>query len=270
MNSSNRISSLDALKGVGALCVIMGHYGFEGIKNSVVQNIIGNGVRAVQLFFIVSTFLCLKSIDTHNPKSFKDYVAWLWKNLIRIAPLWYFALLIYGLWPNIAGWGGYSASRTTVTIANYISHFLFISGLVPEFSNTIINIGWYVGALVILYLLVMLYHKLKGRLKPELLFLISTFICLASMLCSLAFKSSSSVAYFRRFSLWAQFPVIAIGIIVFDLYNHMDDVSITMRHNIAKILKYISSVLLVSLLTVNLASPVHLAKFHLGFVLACL
>lgn len=104
-NSHHRIGALDALKGIGAIGVIMGHFGSEGINISLVEVMIGNAVRTVQLFFIISTFLCVKSIESHNPVTIRDYVFWMFNNIIRLIPLYYFSIILYGFFPSLAGWG---------------------------------------------------------------------------------------------------------------------------------------------------------------------
>lgn len=198
---AKRIAVLDALKGMAILGVLLGHYGTEGMKTAIISNFVENGVRTVQLFFVISVFLAL----------------------------------------------------TTLT-------------RVPLTTPPIVLGGWYVGALVLTYIFLILYCRYWKDRKLYVLLWISVVVCFCSCAASI-FSSNENVAgYLRRFSFWGQMPVIVIGIIVYHLYNNkiikLDE---ERRKYISYTLRIIAYCLVISMATVRLGSPFGQIVFGIAF-----
>lgn len=153
-------------------------------------------------------------------------------------------------------------------IFNIITHFSFTNGFIPAYSNTLIWVGWYVAALPILYIILIVYYRfleILPNFKYTYLYIFSLSICFISFFASFVFKGDEVVAYFRRFSIWAQMPVIVLGIIVFHVNDKLQELSLEQRKALSSMLKCISLSLLVGLLVVNIPSPIRQITYGICF-----
>ncbi len=127
--SSIRIKPIDGWRAIAALGVLWTHSWattkFDSIKIASVDlfkaiNIVGNGVH---LFFIISGFcmyLVFRKFEEINTSIFFSFV---YKRWIRIAPAFYFACIIVGIY-NFVNNGESLFSRL-------FYNFLFLTNIVP-------------------------------------------------------------------------------------------------------------------------------------------
>lgn len=113
------------------------------------------GARCPQLFFIISAYLTWYSLSKHGVKWSEFYR----KRFIRIAPIFYVALVLAALVPELK----------SVSICNWISHFLFLNGLNPLWTNSIMGMDWYIADLALFYMLVPLLRKMMNNLRSSLI-----------------------------------------------------------------------------------------------------
>ena len=106
---------------------------------------------------------------------------------------------------------------------DYIINLFFLNGLVPgNANNRVVLGGWFVGTLVIFYLLFPLMYRLYFRLSrnryiffPLLIVLLSfTFMYIMAEFDERLYCSNNSFVYF---SFVNQLPVFALGFTLFDL-----------------------------------------------------
>ena len=210
---SSRSSWLDVLKGLAMLGVILVHFNNAWSSPiSFASKISAIGARCPQLFFIISAYLTWATISRRNVR-WTDFYK---KRFIRIAPIFYVALVLAALIPVLM----------SVSIGNWISHFLFINGLVPEWTNSIMGLEWYIADLTLFYMLVPLLQKIIRGLKSSLVaFVVSAVLSSASLVTYNMIGPSETLStqmYFETFFILHQLPVMILGIILYYLIREID------------------------------------------------
>lgn len=201
---------LDALKGVSILMIILVHSDTSAF-NGIIRNLLNSGARGVQMFFIISTVLLLKSFDISKGAELFSTKKWILKKIIRFIPLYYLTIIVYLIIPvdNMA----------EVSALNIVSHFLFLHGLNPYWINSFIAQCWYLGTLAILVVLTPLISKLIKNIEAAILFWGVSWIF--SIVCQkISFKCNGYsdywlYSYYDVFSFISELPVISIGIIIY-------------------------------------------------------
>ena len=210
---------LDSMKGIAILMVVMIHTGAANLP-SVLGKIGAAGRTGVQIFFIVSGILTMKSYENYKLNGGGPGV-WLMRKVIRLVPLYFIAIFSYTF--ICGGFSGWLGSEENVTIGNVITHLFFIHGLFPHYANSIIGVEWYIGTLFIYYLLTPILYKIcKGIERTMCIFMISTLICTITIniLCKTVIDVVDAeiyYGYFATFSPLAQFPVYMLGILIYNM-----------------------------------------------------
>lgn len=121
----------------------------------------------------------------------------------------------------MGGAGTHWLAEDRVTVENIAVHLLLLHGFFPYYADSIIGVEWYLGALVIFYMLIpTLCKKICTLEKGIIYFIWSTFACrLIILICSRVTQDFSYGyiydAYFNTFCFIAQFPVMLLGIIFY-------------------------------------------------------
>ena len=165
---------LDALKGIAILAVTLIHTG--GGALSGVWGAIGNsGANGVQLFFVISGYLAFLSMRHMFPgrkeMNLKSVLKWYGKKYVRLVPLFYIAMIIYMLTQN---WSTYwLGTEGNVSVKNVVAHIFLVHGLFPHYTDSILGVEWYLGVLVLFFLITpLLYYFVDSLSKAVLLLLI--------------------------------------------------------------------------------------------------
>ena len=187
-----RINWINGLKGILCLFIILTHCPvILGMKQNSFIKIVGSGSRSVQFFFVISSFLIFLSLNNRfkdNKITIKSSLKWIIEKMIILLPLYYITLITY-LSTNTFSkyWLG---GHDNVSILNIISHFLLLHGFNPYYINSIIGVEWYIGVLVIFYMIApFLYNKIKSLKNAVLLF--------AIMLLTVGFVRNQSEVFVR-------------------------------------------------------------------------
>ncbi len=157
---------------------------------------------------------------------------WYIKRFIRLIPLYYianlFVLVKDGLTPSY--WSGTHG----MTVGTVVSNFLFIHGLYPWWSNAI-NINWYIGTLAIFILAAPLLYRLTDHIDKLFILLALSWLC--NIICNhtigavdLGEDTYVWTAYWMIFSIVAQLPVLAIGMILYYILEKTDILINIKRH----------------------------------------
>lgn len=211
--TSEKLNWLDALKGIAICGVVMVHSGGSNLP-SYLGNIGAAGKNGVQLFFLISSFLAFASYKNKNQETKR----WICYKIIKLIPLYYISVAIAVLF---GGAGTHWLAEDRVTVENIAAHLLLLHGFFPYYVDSIIGVEWYLGALVILYMLIPILCKKICTLEKSIIYFIwSTFICrLIIYICSQVTQDFSYGyiynAYFNTFCFIAQFPVMLLGIIFY-------------------------------------------------------
>lgn len=223
MNNS-RMVWIDSLKGLAILGIIMIHSGGAKLPDplGIVARFGGSGV---QLFFVISallTFLSLEKVSTCS-RCFVTYSNWFLKKVISLCPLYYLTLVL-----SILVTGGNSywyGSEGGITIWNVISHVTFTWGFVPHYCNSIMGGEWYLGTLVIFWIMAPFLFRIINSFERSIVFFFCTTITckyINAFVNNRIPETPDSYiyeVYFRDFWIFAQLPVLALGICLFFIFG---------------------------------------------------
>lgn len=165
---------LDALKGIAIIGVTFIHVGARSGLPGFWGAVGTSGARGVQLFFVISGLLAFVSMEHMFPErknmKFKSVMKWYLKKYLRLFPLFYIAILISML---TQCWSTYwLGTEGHVTAKNIISHIFFVHGLFPHYTDSILGVDWYVGVLVLFFLITPLIFYLVDSLEKSILLLL--------------------------------------------------------------------------------------------------
>lgn len=146
MNTDNRYHQLDALRGIAALAVVVGHLSkmpaADWLNRSPLK-LIGGGHAAVILFFVLSGFVLNLQFETQSRPS---YLAYFVKRICRIyLPYLAVVTIAYGLYVPLeqrnVPWGGWLNEfwRHGLTLHQFMQHVYF---LMPFTTNDLDPALW--------------------------------------------------------------------------------------------------------------------------------
>ena len=178
-----------------------------------VTDFVGSGMYSVSLFLIISAFLTFKSFEKKqivwNTKSYLNYLG---HKILRLMPVLYISML----W-NIINYT--IAIGHVPEIADEMWMKVFFSGLfINGFSHRYFSIWatWYIGILVIFYIVApLLYRYINTMQRAVILFTLSTLFGWSLNRILIPFFSISDDDWFFYGWFPHQFPLFAIGIIMF-------------------------------------------------------
>src|ERR1700709_1046568 len=154
-----RVAVLDAGRSIAIVGVVAVHLSFQfpNLPKSVAL-IARMGQYGVQLFFVISAITILMTLEAERERfsrsghiTLRFYI----KRFFRIAPLYYTAIVIYGL----ISWGalrsGYEHAWVlgTHSFADILLNVLFLHALSPSAINNVVPGGWSIGVEMLFYLL---------------------------------------------------------------------------------------------------------------------
>ena len=169
-NESLKIEWVDSFKGIAMCAVVFGHVSGRYELSALIHKFTSAGARGVQLFLIISALLAFISYN-----SFKgDKRRWLIKKFIRIAPLFYFSLLLYLLIEGMGPRYGLGSLKG-ISATNIISNLIFLNGLNPYWINSTIGVNWYIADLALFWFITPLLAKKINTLKKAMLFIVGSF-----------------------------------------------------------------------------------------------
>lgn len=127
MSASYRFNTLDGMRGIAAIAVMMNHY---------VRSIFQNSHLAVDLFFCLSGFVIAYSYLDHLQKSMtiKEFVS---RRLIRLYPMYFVGISIGAL----ALFGKYFSGQTDLSLYQSIKAISLNALYLPYISHFYLNVG---------------------------------------------------------------------------------------------------------------------------------
>jgi len=215
-----RFNYIDVIKGIAILFVILVHVDQKIKPNSIViSNVSSIGARAPQLFFVISGYLTWRSADNRYNKSF--FI----KRAYRIIPSYYIALFLSLIFVYF--------NSTFPTADNIIAHLFLVHGLSPYWINSIIEVGWFVGDLVIFYMLFPLLKKIIKDMKTSLFCFIVCVILSSLVLVLYRTQWNQDLnkveIFFTTQFFIHQLPCFLLGIVIFYLDRYTDEDVIRQR-----------------------------------------
>ncbi|THB83181.1 acyltransferase, partial [Pantoea allii] len=159
-------TELEGLRGIASLWVLVGHISL--LVHCHITLISSPGI-GVDLFILLSGYLMAKNYverQQKEPWQSAETIKKFWiRRFFRIAPLYYLLLiiaLIYGPWfgemrDTIAhfysGTATESSRYTDQSLANILTHFSFLFGLLPEYGFNTVLPDWSIGLEMQFYVL---------------------------------------------------------------------------------------------------------------------
>jgi peptidoglycan/LPS O-acetylase OafA/YrhL len=217
---------LDALRGLAALAVVTVHT-VQNFSTGIFDSILGQGANGVSLFYIVSAFSLCLSLEQRKSGETRHLRNYLIRRFFRIAPLFWFAIVVYLLRPFVLPM---SAAPVDVHPPSWplaawhvVATGLFVNGWHYQSINFVVPGGWSVAVESNFYLLLPLLFLMARSLRRSVVVL---FVTLALYLVTrkalyLLFSGHippEAALDFGTFSgLWlpSQLPVFALGIVMF-------------------------------------------------------
>lgn len=209
-----RIKWIDALRGYGAIGVVLVHLiqamqERELLGSGFVFDYLLNGARAVQLFFMITGLTTFMVLDSKSGGGTLNYYKKRW---LAIFPTYILMSIVYLLLGH-----GYSLikmgdDKVPFTIGALLLNILGLSGFSPKYIN-IVPGGWYVGIVVIYYILAPFIRKIVNSTSQAVKF------CFVALVVRIGFHTLSSILFDgnEEISAWAdmfilnQLVFIAIG-----------------------------------------------------------
>ncbi len=222
---------IDALRGLAILGVLVNHCGPNGSEPypEFFSTLVFEGMRGVQLFYIVSALTLFLSMDARAGDDRNSSAVFFLRRFFRIAPLFYCAVLYY-LWQDGLGPRYAAGSQPGITAAQVLTTFTFTYSANPYWMNSIVPGGWSIAVEMPFYLTVPFLFRRIRDLKSALWLLIGSIALCRILDCILGsmqvIEDKRIWAEYLYFFLPSQFPVFVLGIVLYLVITKGKEVSL--------------------------------------------
>lgn len=212
MNHVGRIIFMEVLRGYAILMIILVHSHQMFSLPCISSAILDFGMMGCQIFFLISGFFSLR--DYGNKR---DVLTYYKRKLIRIAPGYWLTIIIGAIVVALSILlFGVNKIGIHLSIDSIIPNFFLINGVVPGYANNnVVRGGWFIGTLIVLYILSPFISQLYKRINNCYLFLpFVAFIISSFFLLEVGYLCEDLVCYrnsFMYFSFINQMPVFILG-----------------------------------------------------------
>lgn len=243
--------NIDMLKGIAMIMVILVHSRQMFYDISGIFHIFSFGQMGVQLFFLISGFTLTMSWCNKDFETRKDSVQFIVKRYLSIAPGYYlgigFYFILNFILANIIKIGVPIDLNTDIN--SILINILMLNGLFPFCNNNVVPGGWYIGTLMLIYILfpivIDLYIKKKKYYKIiPVMFLITSVVIQGIILMYTGTSKYSSNNSFMYFNIINQLPCFLLGINLYFDFKNKEFLGV----NILKIVRNFIIYLIISIL----------------------
>ncbi len=217
-----RLKSIDILKGLAMIMVILVHFNQSFLSN---VKFFEYGQMGCQIFFVVSGFGVACSFASRLRKTnsvLESTKSFYLTRLKFIVPAYYFMMIVVYI-ANTISLGVSSKALTFGYNRNPVSilcNALLIHGLVPSANNNVMPGGWYIGTAMIFYLLTPLLFSLFSKSKNKKWTCAYTSVISVGIMVALTFifddkeilLANNSFGYFHFLT---QLPCFCLGILMY-------------------------------------------------------
>ena len=221
---TTRYHSIDIIKGIAMIMVILCHYG--QCFNLPVAHALQYCRMGCPVFFVASGFgiMCLINKRYNGELNITNIRSFYLSRFKALAPGWYIGILIIYLanTATILLAGRTLNFGTNRGILSIICNALFLQGLLPFCNNNVMPGGWYIGTIVILYLLTPIILKAMRLFSSrKIFFIISSALCIIiELVLFLLFDEKFTNQDFYYFFFAIHYPEYLLGILLY--YNFIE------------------------------------------------
>ena len=217
--TNDRLQSLDFLRGVAILCVILFHtFIIFDPRIKAVSLLAAQGVYGVQLFFFVSSLtMCLKWRERSD--EYRAFLKFYLRRFFRIAPPFWLAMIGY---LSLNGTGPSSWSPTGIGLHQILLTAFFLHGFWPDAINTIVPGGWSIAVEMTFYAIFPFLACINASSLTLMCVAFAVYllnVAIAQPLLNVVFagQDPTVMAGFIYFQFLNQAPVFLIGMAIFKL-----------------------------------------------------
>ena len=182
-NRDNSLAYIDMLRGLAIVGVLLAH-SMIGMSTAELrelpmnlERILWAGRHGVALFFVVSAFTLTRSMYYRFNNECLPIRKYFLRRFFRIAPAYYFILIITFLFGN--GVTGYvNPKDVTLSWQDLTAHLFFVNGFFPYYTNDFLGVEWSVSTEVMFYMLLPIIYLWLVKVPT-----ISKKIAKVSLLC---------------------------------------------------------------------------------------
>ena len=223
--SIKKFDYIDALRGIAIIMVMMVHTSHRVAPGKgLASDIMTNGGKGVQLFYIISALTLCFSLRSRKQKESKYILYFFIRRFFRIAPLFYVAMFFYLYLYNV---GGNYYMPNGLKNWYIIAAGFFMHGWHPETINGIVPGSWSIAVEFTFYLsLPFIFCLIDNKFKAFLFLIVS--IIAGSLITRWIYEYWSGiypadqkylawgVSYYGFFN---QLPVFATGILLYHIFQ---------------------------------------------------
>lgn len=268
-NRDLKIEWVNSFKGIAMCAVVFGHVSGRYDWTEPINKFTSAGARGVQLFLIISALLAFISYNNNTGKTHK----WLLRKFVRIAPLFYFSILLYliilGMGPRYA-----LGSLEGISAANILANIVFLNGLNPYWINSTIGVNWYIADLALFWLLTPFLAKKITDFRSVILCIIGSLIFGNGLSYALTLfnplPSSDYYLWKNYLFFWLpnQLSILALGILLYIIKKNK--VIDKIHTNLAPVLLFLGIAIIIAAILSNSIVTSNIFVYGLGFLLIIL
>lgn len=211
--------SINALKGIGILGILLVHYGLT-TSIELVSKLVFFGARGVQLMFIINAFLIFNSLSKIELTR-ENIIIWWKQKFLRLIPLYWFFTILYLIVFGVKD-SYYLGTLPKISVLNILANLLFLHGFHPYYINSI-NINWFMADLAVFYVIAPFLKKKitsfeKAFIALTIVTIVGYFIEKFALHVSVIEIEAIWIDYVEIMSFPAQFPIMLMGIVAYFFY----------------------------------------------------
>lgn len=167
--SFNKTKFITGMRAYSALAVFLIHSGGGGLRqlSSFTNSVVDYGKQGVISFFVISAFTIYMSVDNNKKFEFKKYLI---RRFLRIAPMYYFALIITFFLGGVAYYLNFF--HISNDLWGLLLHLTFLNIFNIKYMNSLIGVEWSIPIEFFYYLVIPLIYLLIRHNPKRIIYIL--------------------------------------------------------------------------------------------------